>query len=151
MEIKVTTKDKGYKMKLKRLLRSNAESKKLLSRLGAQAQKELDLNFKSQKDSKGAAWAPLSEVTVSLRKNKNASSIKILQDTGAGSQMNFKVVDNKTVKVGSAKSYMRRHNKGGFSKFYKGFVKIPKRQWLYFTSKAKKKLKQVIIFYLKGM
>lgn len=90
------------------------------------------LRFDKETTPEGEKWTPLSEVTLSMRRNKNKSSAKILQDTGRlKSSINTKVdYQNAEVRIGTNVEYAETHQKGGFSMLNGNITKIPKREFL---------------------
>lgn len=90
------------------------------------------VRFDNETNPEGEKWKPLSAITLELRRGKNKSSAKILQDTGRlKSSINTKV-DYKSleVSVGTNVEYANIHQKGGTSMFAGNMVQIPKREFL---------------------
>lgn len=94
----------------------------LLKRIGINIMNEISKNFREEGNN-GDKWPTLSEATIRGRRNKNKSSIKILQDTGKHLRSTFSPeIDDKSVRVGTPTEFAPAHEYGQ--------VPMPKRQML---------------------
>jgi phage gpG-like protein len=69
-------------------------------------------NFREESDGK-APWKDLSPLTIALRRNKNKSSIKKLQDTGRLRMSIFPDIGENYASVGTNVTYARTQHAGG--------------------------------------
>ena len=89
-----------------------------LKRCGILMLRSIDKNFRVEGRPK--RWAPLSPMTIAMRRKKGKGA-KILQDTGLGKgSIDYKVVSNQKVQIGTNRDYMKIHQTGGS-------IKIPAR------------------------
>ena len=88
---------------------------KALNEIGLLMIASVNKNFEEQ--GRPQKWIPLSPMTVAMRRNKDKSKIKILQDSGIlRGSIAYKVTeDGKGVAVGTNKKYGEVHQFGGTS------------------------------------
>lgn len=94
----------------------------LLKRIGINVMNEISKNFREEGNN-GDKWAPLSATTLRSRRNKNKSTVKILQDTGTHLRSTFTPeISGKSVHVGTPTEFAPAHEYGQ--------GRLPKRQML---------------------
>lgn len=100
--------------------RASIPSETTLKQIGQVMLASVDKNFESE--GRPQKWAPLSAMTLAMRRNKNKGSIKILQDTGnLRRSINYQILDGGNgLAIGTSVPYAKIHQ-------YGGDVKIPAR------------------------
>ena len=118
-----------------------------LKRAGILMVGSIDKNFRAE--GRPDKWTPLSDMTLSMRR-KHGKGAKILQDTGRGKgSIDYKVISNQQVEIGTDVQYMAAHQTGGTVKMFgKRTVKIPKRKFLLFQDEDNKNIVKIFTEYL---
>lgn len=117
--------------RLGEMLRAAADPADALDAIGFDISQRVDLTFGAQQDPWNRAWAPLSPVTLALRR-KGGKGAQILRDTGRlGDSITHNVVGDE-VRVGSNVQYARAQQLGNPANkmFGKGSAPIPARPFL---------------------
>lgn len=112
---------KKLQNKFRKLAASIKNRKPLFNRIGVQLLNAISENFQQQ-GHEGTPWAPLSQRTIAGRRNKNKSSIKILEDTGELRRSFASEATDAQVRVGTKKIYAPPHEYG--------YKNIPERRML---------------------
>ncbi len=94
---------------LNRLNEATSHLQPVLDDIGQHIASEVDLNFSDTKDPYGQPWKPLSEATVSRRRN---NSNKPLNDTGVLKNSITYHADNQGVVIGTNMEYAITHQLG---------------------------------------
>ena len=111
------------------MLKAASDPSDALDAIGFDFSQRADLTFDAQADPWNRSWAPLSPVTLALRRGGGG---QILRDTGRQSQSITHEVLGSEVRVGSNVQYARAQQLGNSSnKMYgKGAAPIPARAFL---------------------
>jgi phage gpG-like protein len=117
--------------KIGAMLKAVSDPADALDAIGFDVSQRADLTFDRQADPWNIAWAPLSPVTLALRR-KGGKGAQILRDTGRlGASITHNVVGDE-VRVGSNVQYSRAQQLGNPTNkmFGKGSAPIPARPFL---------------------
>lgn len=115
IDIQIKNREKVDKA-LVNLGRELQNPQKALNQIGILMMASVDKNFVEQ--GRPQKWVSLSPMTIAMRRNKDKSSIKILQDTGHLRQnIEYKVAeDGSGLSVGTNVNYGKAHQLGGTSR-----------------------------------
>ena len=107
--------------------------------------KDIIQHFKDQLGPKGK-WKKLAPITIKARRNKDKSSIKILQDTGQMRNSLRPGIGKKDFKrnrviLFTTIEYAKKHNEG-----LKG---MPKREFMWLSKNAKNQIKKITAEFMK--
>ena len=148
MAFNISWNDQIFQKKIQRFIKKAKDSRALLEAIAIQGERSMEDNFKNEKGPSGK-WAPLSPVTKQLRRNKDSSSIKILQDTGTLSKLGHSIIGGTLLKIGTTVNYGKIHNEGGTSNFFGTQVTIPKRAWAYISKEGSFRMLRAMRIYFK--
>jgi len=143
------TVDPRFGAEIERRLKKMKDTKALMKQVGLQGVSGVAKNFDQQKSEDNRPWKPLSMATLLARRSKNRKgkkstfSEKILQDTGHMRNIQFNVLSNHSVKIGTSVDYGEKHQYG---------LDVPKREWLYFNQFTKDRINETAKrFYEKAL
>jgi phage virion morphogenesis protein len=135
--VSITLEDVSFQSRIAALLRDVADLSKPLDRIGFAVSQRVAATFQDQADAFGQDWAPLSPVTLALRRSRRrAGGEQILRDTGAlANSISHQVVGSQAVEIGpgpSTDDYAATHQFGRADNrmFGKSPAPIPARPFL---------------------
>lgn len=135
--VSVVVDGSDFEAKMRALLRDVTDFSKPLDSIGFAISQRIAATFHDQADAFGKAWAPLSPVTLALRRSRRrAGGEQILRDTGAlANSISHQVVGSQAVEIGpgpSTNDYAATHQFGRADNrmFGKSPAPIPARPFL---------------------
>lgn len=104
--VSITVDDSDFRAKLGALLRDLSDLSRPLERIGFTLSQRIAATFNDQADPFGSPWAPLSPVTIALRRRRRAGGgEQILRDTGAlANSITHRLVGTTAVEIGPGPS-----------------------------------------------
>ena len=100
-----------------------------------------DTHFKTQVDSEGKAWKPLSIVTI-MRKRAMGRIMGPLQSTGLmRRRFNYRIINRNEVVIGNSDEKARKHQLG---------IDVAKREFIYFTQDDIREVVNILNDYVIG-
>lgn len=154
MKLKIRIDDRAMQEHLRRRIQEMPDKSKIvLQRLGVRMLRSVALNFtrSGRQDTTGGLWAPLSPVTVKMRKKGQRKSPKRLMATGRLRNSITFDVRGSELAVGTNVEYAKYHQQNGIfgesipiRVFGKGHAQLPASPFLLFQKQDMKWVKRQI-------